>query len=87
MIKGEVISWRYIGELDCIDVRRRLGVQYFKDVKDLRSLPHWDVRGLIKKKLLGADRSSYVHHYVDQMVYEAHSKWKNFRPQFLQRIV
>ena len=42
---------------------------------------------MIKKKLMGAERNSYVRHYVNQIVYEANTKWKNFRPQFPQRIV
>jgi hypothetical protein len=82
-----VIGWQYIEELDVIAVRRRYGVQYFKSVHDLRSLPHWDVRNLLKKKILGADRNSYVRHFVDRLTYEAHSKWKYLKPQFPQLIV
>ena len=36
---------------------------------------------------MGAERNSYVRHYVDQIVYEANTRWKNFRPQFPQHIV
>ena len=84
MIKGEVISWKYISDLICIAIRRRCGVQYFEHVKDLKTLPHWDIRGLIKKKLIDADKNGYVRHYVDQIVYEANRRWKNFRPQYPQ---
>ena len=55
-------------------IRRRYGVQYFANVKDLRTLPHWDIRGIIKKKLMGAEHNSYVRHYVDIIVYEANTK-------------
>ena len=74
LIKGEAISWRYIGELDCIAIRRRFGVQYFASVKDLRTLSHWDIRGIIMKKLMGAEHNSFVCHYVDMIVYEANTR-------------
>ena len=86
-VKGEIVSWKYLEELDCIAVRRSVGVQYFKRVQDLRSLPYWDVRSLVKKKLLGAERNGYIRHFVDQLTYEANTKWKNYRPQFPERIV
>ena len=87
LIKGEAISWKYIGELNCIAIKRRYGVQYFASVHDLRTLPYWDVRAIVKKKLMGAERNGYVRHYVDMLVYEANTRWKNYRPQFPQRIV
>ena len=74
-------------DLDCIAIRRQFGVQYFKHMHDLKTLPQWDIRGLLKKKLIDADKNGFVRHYVDQMMYEANTKWKFFKPQFPQRIV
>ena len=80
IIKGEVISWKYLPDMKCIVIRRQYGVQYFRHMHDLKTLPQWDIRGLIKKKLIDADKNGFVQYYVDQMVYEANTKWKNFKP-------
>ena len=52
---------------------------------DLKTLPQLDVRGLVKKKLIDAEKNGFVKYYVDQMVYEANTRWLNFKPQFPKR--
>ncbi|XP_035843913.1 FK506-binding protein 5-like [Helianthus annuus] len=49
---GNIISWGYLPQVNAYAIRREFGVQYFKYIQDIMSLPWWDVEELPKVRTL-----------------------------------
>ncbi|MFS7997625.1 hypothetical protein Hanom_Chr12g01143971 [Helianthus anomalus] len=49
---GDIISWGYLPQVNAYAIRREFGVQYFKYIQDIMSLPWWDVEELSKVRTL-----------------------------------
>ncbi|MFS7979690.1 hypothetical protein Hanom_Chr10g00930671 [Helianthus anomalus] len=49
---GDIISWGYLPQVNAYAIRREFGVQYFKYIQDIMSLPWWDVEELPKVRTL-----------------------------------
>ncbi|MFS7954043.1 hypothetical protein Hanom_Chr07g00625681 [Helianthus anomalus] len=49
---GDIISWGWIPELKVFAIKREYGVQYFKYLNDIKSLPWWDMKELCRTKLI-----------------------------------
>ncbi|MFS7915725.1 hypothetical protein Hanom_Chr02g00168621 [Helianthus anomalus] len=49
---GDIISWGFLPQVNAYAIRREYGVQYFKRLYDIMSLPWWDVDELSKVRSL-----------------------------------
>ncbi|MFS7913039.1 hypothetical protein Hanom_Chr02g00136941 [Helianthus anomalus] len=41
---GDILSWRYLEDLQMYAIRREQGVQYFEFLSDIKTLPWWDAK-------------------------------------------
>ncbi|MFS8022859.1 hypothetical protein Hanom_Chr16g01444491 [Helianthus anomalus] len=47
---GDILSWGYLENLKVYAVKREFGVEYFKYLNDLKTLPWWDIDEWVKTK-------------------------------------
>ncbi|MFS7974845.1 hypothetical protein Hanom_Chr10g00873561 [Helianthus anomalus] len=55
--QGRIISWMFVKDIHCIFVKREHGIQYFKSLLSILTLPFYDVATLAKLEL--TNRSNY----------------------------
>ncbi|MFS7921214.1 hypothetical protein Hanom_Chr03g00234161 [Helianthus anomalus] len=56
-LHGKIICWMFVKEIRCMAVKREHGVQYFRSLLSIMSLPFYDVAALTKLKLI--NRSNF----------------------------
>ncbi|KAJ0476304.1 hypothetical protein HanHA300_Chr13g0475881 [Helianthus annuus] len=54
---GRILSWMFVKELHCVSVKREHGIQYFKLLLSILTLPFYDVAALARLELI--NRSNF----------------------------
>ncbi|KAJ0801705.1 hypothetical protein HanPI659440_Chr03g0120201 [Helianthus annuus] len=49
---GRILSWMFIKEIHCVAVKREHGIQYFKSLLSILTLPFYDVAALARLELI-----------------------------------
>ncbi|XP_022009660.1 uncharacterized protein LOC110908707 [Helianthus annuus] len=86
---GDVISWGFLPQVNAYAIRREYGVQYFKRLYDIMSLPWWDVEELSKVRSLDypvRQNDKAMWGYIKYEALKGFKKWKPHRPRCVQRV-
>ncbi|XP_035834014.1 putative leucine-rich repeat-containing protein DDB_G0290503 [Helianthus annuus] len=89
---GDILSWGYLEDLNVYAIRREQGVQYFRCISDLATLPWWDVDELvvtknIKQHYYGPEVKQRDQKLWNYIKYQATINYPDWKPQFPKRIV
>ncbi|MFS7912637.1 hypothetical protein Hanom_Chr02g00132261 [Helianthus anomalus] len=91
---GDTQSWGYLEDMLVYAIKREHGVQHFKFLKDIKTLPWWDVEELVKTKNLQQCLHSLEVRFYEQRLwrYIKHQAtlnfpdWKPHRPKRIEKI-
>ena len=86
---GDIISWGFLPQVNAYAVRREYGVQYFKRLYDIMSLPWWDVDELSQVRTLEyqvRQNDKAMWGYIKYGNLRGYLKWKPHRPRRIQRV-
>ncbi|KAJ0646528.1 hypothetical protein HanOQP8_Chr16g0636211 [Helianthus annuus] len=89
---GDILSWGYLEDLNVYAIRREQGVQYFRCISDIATLPWWDVDELVVTKNIKQfyygpevkERDQKLWNYIK---FQAKNDYPDWKPQFPKRIV
>ncbi|KAJ0657472.1 putative Pterin-binding domain-containing protein [Helianthus annuus] len=89
---GNILSWGYLEDLKVYAIRREQGVQYFRCISDIATLPWWDVDELVVTKNIKQfyygpevkERDQKLWNYIK---FQAKNNYPDWKPQFPKRIV
>ncbi|XP_035843268.1 uncharacterized protein LOC118490127 [Helianthus annuus] len=89
---GDILSWGYLEDLNVYAIRREQGVQYFRCISDLATLPWWDIDELvvtknIKQLYYGPEVKQRDQKLWNFIKYQATINYPDWKPQFPKRIV
>ncbi|KAM0012684.1 hypothetical protein Hdeb2414_s0049g00749991 [Helianthus debilis subsp. tardiflorus] len=89
---GDILSWGYLEDLKVYAIRREQGVQYFRCISDIATLPWWDVDELvvtknIKQFYYGPEVKQRDQKLWNFIKYQASINYPDWKPQFPKRIV
>ncbi|XP_035840251.1 uncharacterized protein LOC118487476 [Helianthus annuus] len=86
---GDIISWGFLPQVNAYAVRREYGVQYFKRLYDIMSLPWWDVDELSQVRTLEyqvRQNNKAMWGYIKYETLRGYLKWKPHRPRRVERV-
>ncbi|KAJ0927098.1 hypothetical protein HanRHA438_Chr04g0178821 [Helianthus annuus] len=86
---GDIISWGFLPQVNAYAVRREYGVQYFKRLYDIMSLPWWDVDELSQVRTLEyqvRQNDKAMWGYIKYETLRGYLKWKPHRPRRVERV-
>ncbi|KAF5818910.1 hypothetical protein HanXRQr2_Chr02g0071521 [Helianthus annuus] len=86
---GDIISWGFLPQVNAYAIRREYGVQYFKRLYDIMSLPWWDVDELSQVRSLDypvRQNDKAMWGYIKYETLKGFRKWKPHRPRRVQRV-
>ncbi|XP_022031674.1 glutamic acid-rich protein-like [Helianthus annuus] len=86
---GDIISWGFLPQVNAYVIRREYGVQYFKRLYDIMSLPWWDVDELSQVRSLHysvRQNDKAMWGYIKYETLKGLRKWKPHRPRRVQRV-
>ncbi|MFS7919535.1 hypothetical protein Hanom_Chr03g00213791 [Helianthus anomalus] len=89
---GDILSWGYIEDLKVYAIKREFGVQYFILIKDIMTLPWWDVEELVKmKNIQQCQWGPEVRHHKQKLWYyirgEVRKNFPEWKPQYPKRTI
>ncbi|KAJ0726320.1 hypothetical protein HanPI659440_Chr12g0468961 [Helianthus annuus] len=82
--RGRIISWMFIKELHCMVVKRECGLQYFRSLLSILSLPYYDVAVLAQLEVINRVEDKMVDLFAKKIRLERRRGWKDplYKPQF-----
>ncbi|KAJ0773612.1 hypothetical protein HanOQP8_Chr03g0101281 [Helianthus annuus] len=82
--RGRIISWMFVKELHCMVVKRENGLQYFRTLLSILSLPYYDVAVLAQLDVINRDEEKMVDLFAKKIRLERRRGWKDplYKPQF-----
>ncbi|MFS7929145.1 hypothetical protein Hanom_Chr04g00329051 [Helianthus anomalus] len=83
---GDIISWRFLPQVNAYAIRKEYGVQYFEYIQDIMSLPWWDVKELPKVRTLNYLVKKHDVPIWGLMKYEAFKEFKYWKPHYPQKV-
>ncbi|MFS7912587.1 hypothetical protein Hanom_Chr02g00131721 [Helianthus anomalus] len=89
---GDILSWGYLEDMKLYTIKREYFVQYFKFLKDIKTLPWWDVEELVKTKNLqqclhGPKVRFYEQRLWGYIMYQATLNFPDWKPHHLKRTI
>ncbi|KAJ0958713.1 hypothetical protein HanPSC8_Chr01g0041911 [Helianthus annuus] len=82
--RGRIISWMFVKELHCMVVKRETGLQYFRTLLSILTLPYYDVAVLAQLDVINRDEEKMVDLFAKKIRLERRLGWKDplYKPQF-----
>ncbi|KAF5756705.1 hypothetical protein HanXRQr2_Chr17g0817951 [Helianthus annuus] len=82
--RGRIISWMFVKELHCMVVKRECGLQYFRSLLSILSLPYYDVAVLAQLEVINRVEDKMVDLFAKKIRLERRRGWKDplYKPQF-----
>ncbi|KAJ0826148.1 hypothetical protein HanRHA438_Chr17g0811101 [Helianthus annuus] len=81
---GRILCWMFVKEIHCVAIKREYGIQYFRSLLSILSLPFYDVAALTKIDLInlsGFDGATLFERLI-RMNKKSGWKDKSYKPQF-----
>ena len=82
--RGRIISWMFVKDLHCMVVKRETGLQYFRTLLSILTLPYYDVAVLAQLDVINRDEEKMVDLFAKKIRLERRRGWKDplYKPQF-----
>ncbi|KAJ0762262.1 hypothetical protein HanOQP8_Chr04g0159391 [Helianthus annuus] len=81
---GRILSWMFVKELHCVAVKREHGIQSFKSLLSILTLPFYDVAALARLELINRSNFDGAKFFARKLRMERRKGWKDelYKPQF-----
>ncbi|MFS7910861.1 hypothetical protein Hanom_Chr02g00111171 [Helianthus anomalus] len=81
---GRILSWMFVKELHCVAVKREHGIQYFKSLLSILTLPFYDIAVLARLELRNQSNFEGAKLFARKLKMERRKGWKDefYKPQF-----
>ncbi|KAJ0836758.1 hypothetical protein HanRHA438_Chr16g0770611 [Helianthus annuus] len=81
---GRILCWMFVQEIHCVAIKREFGIQYFRSLLSILSLPFYDVAALTKIDLINRSKfdGATLFERLIRMNKKAGWKDKSYKPQF-----
>ncbi|MFS7992806.1 hypothetical protein Hanom_Chr12g01086631 [Helianthus anomalus] len=85
--QGHILGWVYVKDLQCIAVKRELGIQYFSSFLRILSLPHYDASALTRIKVINRSGNKLMDEFEKRLRWNKRIGWKNdfYKPRCPER--
>ncbi|MFS7929070.1 hypothetical protein Hanom_Chr04g00328251 [Helianthus anomalus] len=83
---GDIISWGFLPQVNAYAVRRECGLQYFKRLYDIMSLPWWDVEEFSKVRTQGYPVRENNLAMWGFMKFEALRDFQHWKPHYPKKV-
>ncbi|KAJ0602536.1 hypothetical protein HanIR_Chr03g0140831 [Helianthus annuus] len=82
--QGRILSWMFVKEIHCVAVKREYGIQYFKSLLSILTLPFYDVATIAKLELINRSNFEGAKLFARKLRIERRKGWKDklYKPQF-----
>ncbi|KAJ0529210.1 hypothetical protein HanHA89_Chr10g0375161 [Helianthus annuus] len=82
--QGRILSWMFVKDIHCIAIKREHGIQYFKSLLSILTLPFYDVAALAKLELINRSNYEGAKLFTRKLRIERRRGWKDelYKPQF-----
>ncbi|KAJ0797436.1 hypothetical protein HanPI659440_Chr04g0173811 [Helianthus annuus] len=82
--RGRIISWMFVKDLHCMVVKRETGLQYFRTLLSILTLPYYDVAVLAQLDVINRSEEKMVDLFAKKIRLERRLGWKDplYKPQF-----
>ncbi|KAJ0456269.1 hypothetical protein HanIR_Chr15g0760491 [Helianthus annuus] len=82
--RGRIISWMFVKDLHCMVVKRETGLQYFRTLLSILTLPYYDVAVLAQLDVINRAKEHMVDLFAKKIRLERRLGWKDplYKPQF-----
>ncbi|KAJ0467707.1 hypothetical protein HanIR_Chr14g0688261 [Helianthus annuus] len=82
--RGRIISWMFVKDLHCMVVKRETGLQYFRTLLSILTLPYYDVAVLAQLDVINRAKEQMVDLFAKKIRLERRLGWKDplYKPQF-----
>ncbi|KAJ0813251.1 hypothetical protein HanPSC8_Chr17g0771301 [Helianthus annuus] len=80
---GRILCWMFVKEIHCVAIKREFGIQYFRSLLSILSLPFYDVAALTKIDLINRSKYDGVTLFERLIRMNKKSGWKDksYKPQ------
>ncbi|KAF5757961.1 hypothetical protein HanXRQr2_Chr16g0723891 [Helianthus annuus] len=81
---GRILCWMFVKEIHCVAIKRAFGIQYFRSLLSILSLPFYDVASLTKLELVNRAKFEGATLFERKIKFNKRSCWKDesYKPQF-----
>ncbi|KAM0029565.1 hypothetical protein Hdeb2414_s0018g00527541 [Helianthus debilis subsp. tardiflorus] len=81
---GRILCWMFVKEIHCVAIKREFGIQYFRSLLSILSLPFYDVAALTKLELINRSNFEGASLFARLIKMNKKSGWKDksYKPQF-----
>ncbi|KAJ0604129.1 hypothetical protein HanRHA438_Chr02g0057831 [Helianthus annuus] len=82
--RRKILSWMFVKEIHCMAIEREHGVQYFRSLLSILSLPFYDVAALSKLELINRSKYEGATLFARKIKINRRIGWKDelYKPQF-----
>ncbi|KAJ0786538.1 hypothetical protein HanOQP8_Chr02g0072391 [Helianthus annuus] len=83
-LHGRILRWMFVKEIHCVAIKREFGIQYFRSLLSISSLPFYDVAALTKLELINRSNFEGATLFERTIKINKNSGWKDesYKPQF-----
>ncbi|MFS7928293.1 hypothetical protein Hanom_Chr04g00319071 [Helianthus anomalus] len=80
---GKILCWMFVKEIHCIAIKREFGIQYFRSLMSILSLPFYDVAALTKLEFVNRSNFDGATLLERKIKFNKRSGWKDesYKPQ------
>ncbi|MFS7973535.1 hypothetical protein Hanom_Chr09g00857681 [Helianthus anomalus] len=81
---GRILCWMFVKEIHCVAIKREFGIQYFRSLLSILSLPFYDVAAPTKIELINRSNFEGATLFARLIKMNKKSGWKDksYKPQF-----
>ncbi|MFS7965884.1 hypothetical protein Hanom_Chr09g00767391 [Helianthus anomalus] len=82
--RGKILSWMFVKEIHCMAIKHEHGIQYFRSLLSILSLPFYDVAALSKLELINHSKYEGATLFARKIKINQMIGWKDelYKPQF-----
>ncbi|XP_076937115.1 uncharacterized protein LOC143604242 isoform X1 [Bidens hawaiensis] len=84
-VHGNIVSWLYDSDLKVCIIKWGKGVGYYEKIRDVLTLPRWDVRTLARRPFINHGGHQHADMIYQHLLFEVNHGFKFFKPQVPRR--
>ncbi|XP_076931301.1 uncharacterized protein LOC143596097 [Bidens hawaiensis] len=84
-VHGDIVSWLFDADLKVCIIKWEKGVQYYENIRDVLTLPGWDVHTLARRPFVNRGGHQTVNMFYRHLIFEVNHGFKFFKPQVPRR--
>ncbi|MFS7928290.1 hypothetical protein Hanom_Chr04g00319041 [Helianthus anomalus] len=80
----KILCWMFVNEIHCMAIKREYGIQYFRSLLSILSLPFYDIATLTKLEIINRSNFEGATLFARKIKMNKRTGWKDelYKPQF-----